>query len=148
MAWNYQRVENEFTKIPEGDHRIRINEVSKEKSKTGRDMLKFQFDVNGYNSKLFHYIVFLPDRPEITNRNLTQFFDSFADIPDGNFNFMEWVGKVGAAEVEHDGEYVRIKRFIPKRKQASLPPWRESGNGSVSSGPSGFTEVDDDNMPF
>ena len=147
MAWHYERTESEFAKIPEGVLRIRIGEVEKTTSKSGNEMLKFQFDVSGYNSKLFHYIVFLPDRPEITNRNLTQFFDSFADIPDGNFNFMEWVGKVGAANVEHDGDFVRIKSFIKKSAQKELPPWEEEGGNDSNSVMSGFTEVDDD-MPF
>lgn len=147
MAWNYERTESEFEKIPEGRHRIMIRNVEKTESQAGNEMLKFEFNVSGTNSRLFHYIVFLPDRPEITNRNLTQFFDSFTDIEDGNFDFMSWIGKVGAAEVEHDGEYVRVKRFLPKRAQASLPPWKDAGNNTTTM-MSGFTEVDDDDMPF
>lgn len=146
MSWNYERVESEFERVPEGEHRIRIRSVEKTLSAAGNEMLKFEFNVSGMNSILFHYIVFLPDKPKITNSNLSRFFDSFADIPDGNFNLMEWVGKAGAALVEHDGQYDRIKRFIPKSRQDSLPPWKDTGSNTADS-MTGFVEVDDD-LPF
>jgi len=135
MSWNYQREESTgFKPIPEGDHRIRIAKAEKAVSKTGKDMLTLEFEVSGYNSKIFHNIVFLADRPEITNRNLTQFFDSFKDIPEGDFNTANWVGKVGAAKVKHE-EYngntnAKIQWFIHKDKQGSLPAWKEPENGS------------------
>ena len=76
MAWSYKREERSgFTPIAEGDYRIRIRSADKAVSKSGRDMLALQFDVSGSNQILYHYIVFLDDRPEITNRMLTQFFD-------------------------------------------------------------------------
>lgn len=135
MSWNYQREESTgFKPIPEGEHRIRIKNAEKTQSSTGKDMLKLEFEVSGYNSKIFHNIVFLPDRPEITNRNLTQFFDSFKDIKDGDFNTANWVGKVGACKVKHE-EYngntqARIQWFIHRDKQGNLPAWKEPENGS------------------
>lgn len=136
MAWNYQRDESagEFKPIPEGLHRIRIKSAEKAVSKMGKDMLTLQFEVSGYNSKLFHYIVFLPDRPEITNRNLTQFFDAFPGIADGDFNTNNWVGKVGACRINHE-EYngrqnAKVKYFLKADKQGTLPPWKEPENGS------------------
>lgn len=134
MAWNYQRDNTQFTPLAVGNYRIRIQTAEKVVSSTGKDMLRLVFEVSGHNSKLFHNIVFLPDRPEITNRNLTQFFDSFAGIPDGDFNTANWVGKVGACSVKHE-EYngepqARINRFIPADKQSALPAWVEPENGS------------------
>ena len=135
MNWNYQREESTgFKPIPEGDHRIRIKSAERKESKTGKQMLSFEFEVSGYNSKIFHNIVFLPDRPEITNRNLTQFFDSFKDIPEGDFVLNNWIGKVGAATVKHE-EYngntnAKIAWFIHKDKQGGLPAWKEPENGS------------------
>lgn len=133
--WNYQRDESTgFKPIPVGDHRIRIKVAEKTKSKSsGNPMIKFEFEVSGYNSKIFHNIVFLPDRPEITNRNLTQFFDSFKDIPEGDFNTANWVGKVGACHVKHE-EYngntnAKVAWFIHKDKQGGLPAWKEPENG-------------------
>lgn len=127
--WNYQREESEFKPIPEGKHRIRIKSADKAVSKSGNDMLALQFEVSGYNSTIYHYIVFMQDRPEITNRMLTQFFDSFKDIPDGEFNTDKWVGKVGACQIKHE-EYngkitARLHYFIKADKQADLPPWKE-----------------------
>lgn len=145
--WDYKRTENTFDKIPEGIHRVRIREVEKAQSAAGNDMLVLVYDVSGTNSRLWDRIVFLKDRPEITNRNLTQFFDSFADIPEGNFNINSWVGKVGAVDVFHNGDYVNVKKYIPKSAQAELPPWKEAGDNSVNMNDYGFTEVDDD-FPF
>ena len=123
MAWNFKREEtNSFTtKIPEGNHRIRIKSADKAVSKSGNDMLVLQFDVSGYTENIFHYITFMPDKPEITNRNLTQFFDAFKDIADGELDTAKWIGKVGACYVKHS-EYngnvnAKVDRFIPTGKQ-------------------------------
>lgn len=129
MAWEFKRQETTFTPIPEGSYRIRIKSAEKAISKTGKDMLALQFDVSGYRQTLYNYIVFLDDRPDITNRMLTQFFDSFKDIPEGDFNMRNWIGKVGACTVKHD-EYngnptAKVGYFIRADRQDSLPPWKE-----------------------
>lgn len=152
MDWTYKREERQFDVIPEGAHRIRIASAEKVKSQNGRDMIAFQFDVSGSTQTLYHYIVFLPDRPEITNRQLTQFFDSFKDIPDGDFNTQNWVGKVGACMVKHE-EYngqtkARVQYFISGKRQDELPAWQE---GRAVTGANGFVPVDsniDVNVPF
>lgn len=132
MAWEYQRNESKgFKPIPEGKYRIRIKSAEKAVSKNGNDMLALQFDVSGHTSVLYHYIVFMQDKPEITNRNLTQFFDSFKDIPEGEFDTSKWIGKVGACTVKHE-EYngdtkAKIGYFIHADKQAELPPWKNAG---------------------
>jgi len=132
MAWSYKREARQFPVLPEGDYRIRVRSAEKATSKKGRDMLSLQFDVSGRNEILFHYIVFMEDKPEITNRMLTQFFDSFADIKDGDFNLANWVGKVGACRVKHEeSDYnggstqARIHYFLDTNKAAALPPWSE-----------------------
>lgn len=159
MSWNYQRDESrgDFKPIPEGEHRIRIKAAEKAVAKTGKDMLSLTFEVSGYNSKLFHNIVFLPDRPEITNRNLTQFFDSFKDIPEGDFDTSHWIGKVGACRVKHE-EYngdtrASIQWFIHRDKQGNLPAWKEPENGSEAIMGAGAPNVNvpanvDDEVPF
>ena len=111
-------------------------------------MLALQFDVSGYSSLLYHYIVFMPDRPEITNRMLTQFFDSFKDINDGDFNMQNWVGKVGACMVKHE-EYngntsAKISYFIHADKQADLPPWKDNGTSTNTM----VTEPVTEDLPF
>ena len=159
MAWSYERTESEksYTLIPEGKHRIRIASADKAVSKNGNDMLTLKFDVSGYSSYIFHHIVFLDDRPEITNRMLTQFFDSFKDIPEGDFNMANWVGKVGAAKIKHE-EYngntnAKIHWFVKADKQDDLPPWKEPERESSTTG-SGDSETDfatvtaSDDVPF
>lgn len=123
MEWNYQRTESKFEEIPVGEHRLRIASAEKAQSKSGKDMLVLKFDVSGYNSSLWYYIVFLPETPEITNRNLTQFFDSFG-IEGGNFNLTNWVGKVGGCMTKEDEYGTKIKYFLSKEKQEKLPKWQ------------------------
>lgn len=159
MPWNYTREENNgfSTNIPEGKHRIRIKSAEKAVSKSGNDMLVLQFEVSGYNATIYHYITFMPDKPEITNRNLTQFFDAFKDIPDGDFDTSHWIGKVGATTVKHE-EYngntnAKIGYFISADKQSDLPAWKEpNGNsGSGASNGNDFLNVPDnlvEELPF
>lgn len=137
MSWEYKREETQFELPPEGRQRIRIKSADKAVSQNGNDMLALQFEVSASRSTLYHYIVFLNDRPEITNRMLTQFFDSFKDIPEGDFNMQNWIGKVGACLIAHEddgrgGKRARIKYFIRANNQDDLPPWRESDGFSPS----------------
>lgn len=153
MAWEFKREEQQFKVLPEGIYRIRIKEADKAVSQNGNDMLALQFEVSGETKILYHYIVFMENRPEITNRMLTQFFDSFKDIPEGDFNMANWIGKVGAAKIKHD-EYQgqtreKISYFVHKDKQKDLPAWKEPSGGSKVDA-DGFLEVPDDgeDMPF
>lgn len=155
MAWDYQRDEsNGFEPIPEGKYRIRIKEAEKAVSKSGNDMLVLKFEVSGHKGLIFHYIVFMQDRPEITNRNLTKFFDSFAGIPEGDFDTSHWIGKVGAAEIKHE-EYngnvnAKINYFISYDKQDTLPNWQEPDGTTTDA--DGFMNIPDgisnDEPPF
>ena len=142
MAWDYQREEQHFEPLPEGRYRIRVRSVEKAMSSKGNDMLVFQFDVSGSNKVLYYYLVFMADRPEITNGKLTQFFDSFKDIEDGDFNTAHWVGKVGACMIKHEdyqGEKrERISYFIKADKQSDLPPWKEGGTSGTGFAPAQY----------
>ena len=142
MAWDYQREEQHFEPLPEGRYRIRVRSVEKAMSSKGNDMLVFQFDVSGSNKVLYYYLVFMADRPEITNGKLTQFFDSFKDIKDGDFNTANWVGKVGACMIKHEdyqGEKrERISYFIKADKQGDLPPWKEAGTSGTGFAPAQY----------
>ena len=152
MAWNYQREETSFAPLPEGRYRIRIKAVQKAQSSKGNDMLVLQFDVSGSAKTLYYYIVFMPDKPEITNGKLTQFFDSFKDIKDGDFDILNWVGKVGACMIKHElynGEKrERISYFIKADKQKDLPPWKETTTSSVTAGTAFAPTTSGYNVPF
>lgn len=153
MAWNYQREETSFAPLPEGKYRIRVRAVEKAQSKQGNDMLVLQFDVSGSAKVLYYYLVFMPDRPEITNGKLTQFFDSFKGIKDGDFEILHWIGQVGACMIKHEvynGEKrERISYFIKADKQGDLPPWKEdTSSPSVTAG-TAFAPVDSGyDVPF
>lgn len=154
MAWEYKRESTSFEPIPEGTYRVRIKQADKAMSKKGNDMITLQFEVSGSKQILYHYITFMDDRPEITNRMLTQFFDSFKDIPEGDFDMRKWVGKVGACKVKHE-EYngnmqAKIHYFISVDKQKDLPPWKEPDG--IGTDADGYMDVDgsgiDDLPPF
>lgn len=145
MEWNYQRTENTYDEIPVGEHRVRIADAEKAISKNGNDMLVITLDVSGYRSRLWHYVVFMPDHPEITNRNLTSIFDSFG-IPDGDFNLANWKGKVGGCMTKEDEYGTKIRYFLSKKKQETLPPWKDC-EGVVLQAPE-VVVPDDDDLPF
>lgn len=148
-GWEYKREENRFEILPEGNYRIRIRSVERAVSKKGSDMLVMQFDVSDSPQILYYYLVFLKDRPEITNRNLTSFFDSFAGIPEGCMDTQKWLGQVGACVVKHEDyngdKTARLIRFINAKKAEELSPWHEYGtdvHGYVA------LDVNDDLPPF
>ena len=151
MAWDYKREEQQFSELPEGKYRVRIKSADKATSKNGNDMLVIQLEVSGTNRILYHYITFLDDRPEITNRMLTQFFDSFKYIEDGDFKLSNWIGKVGACTVKHDEDgKAKISWFIKADKQNELPAWKEppsSGSDHVASAPT-YPDIKSDDLPF
>ena len=155
MGWNYQREERQFEQCPVGKHRVRVKAADFAKSKSGKDMIALQFEVSRIGVTLYHYIVFLPDRPEITNANLTAFFDSFKDIKDGDFKITNWVGKVGAVMVapdKDDTSKTRISYFIKADKQGDIPAWVEPKT-STSTTPTTTTtpvadEISESDLPF
>ena len=127
MEWKFERVEQKFEALPVGKYRLRIKDAEKAVSKnSGNDMLIVTFEVSGSNQTLIHYIPFLADKPEVTNRMLTQFFDSFGI--DGDFNLANWKGKCGGCQTkleEYDGnERARISYFLSKKQQEELPAWQ------------------------
>lgn len=147
MAWEYKREEAQFKQLPEGDYRIRIRSAEKAISKKGNDMLALQFDVSGSSQILYHYIVFMDDRPEITNRLLTQFFDSFDSIPEGDFDMRKWIGKAGACKVRHDEDgRAKIHYFLSGKRAEALPPWRDASGAAVDK--DGFMTPPAGDTPF
>lgn len=147
MEWNYQREESTFEEIPVGEHRVRIADAEKAISKNGNDMLVLTLDVSGYRSRLWHYVVFMPDHPEITNRNLTSIFDSFG-IADGDFNLANWKGKVGACMTKQDEYGTKVRYFLSKKKQEGLPPWKEPSESGGKKKPVLQKFDDDGEIPF
>lgn len=148
MEWKFERVEQKFEVLPVGKYRLRIKDAEKAISRnSGNDMLIVTLEVSGSNQTLIHYIPFLADKPEVTNRMLTQFFDSFGI--DGDFNLHNWLGKTGGCQTkleEYQGEdRARIAYFLNKKQQEGLPAWQEGNGGKKPK----LTPVDgDEDIPF
>lgn len=142
MAWQFKREERQYEELPEGRYRVVIESAEMAISQNGNDMLVLKLAVSGTNTHLWNYITFLEDRPEITNRMLTQFFDSFG-IDDGDFNLAGYIGKFGGVNVKHDEDgRARINYFLSKSQQEQLPPW----NGEIPD----FKPIEEDieDLPF
>ena len=153
INWNFNAndyEEQSFKPIPVGDHRVRIASAEEQTSSTGKQMIKVVLEVSGYNSTIWHFIVFMPDNQKLTNQKLGELWNSFG-IPQGNFDLHTWAGKVGAAKVKHDeynGEVSpKIAYFINKERQEKLPAWQEPTNKTTASGT--FTPVTEaDDLPW
>lgn len=158
INWTFDSTQYEestgFRPIPIGEHRVRIASAEETVSGSGNPMIKLTLEVSGYNSTIWHYVVFMADNAKLTNQKLGEIFSSFG-IQQGNLNTQTWVGKVGAAKVKHDtynGETnAKIAYFIAKDRQDKLPAWQEPSNkASVTGGGNGgFVEVSmPDDLPF
>lgn len=152
-TWNFdptQYEEQDFQIIPAGDHRVRIEDVVEKTSSKGNDMYEITLAVNGYNSKIWYYLVLDRADPKKTNQRIGDFFNSFG-IADHNLGSgTQWIGKVGAVRVKHE-EYngnmsAKVAYVINRKKQDKLEPWKEVGGASVASAPA--VNVDELDLPF
>lgn len=116
---DYKR--EETPKAQAGDYRCAVVDVEETTSKTsGNPMIVITVQPNGMNAKVKNYIV----KNEYYNRNMTSFFDAFPDIGEGNFNFLEWIGAVGAAKFGLDENgYLTVKWFLTPKQAEKLPEW-------------------------
>ena len=147
--WNYEETKSDFEpeQIPNGDYRLVIRGAEKAMSKDiikPKKMIKLKLGVSGYAKSLYHYIVFLPDNREVTNRNLTNFFRSFG-IQGGNFNLDSYVGKEGAGRVETDSNgYEKVKYFLEGTMKDRLPAFAPPAKKAKVEKP----KQEEDDIPF
>ena len=103
--WNYNPNEysaRNFEPIPEGDYRVKINNVEEKVFSTGNEGFEITLDVPGQVGKLWYYLVLDPNDSMKTNQRLGMFFDSFG-ISDTNLsNCSNWIGCDGAVRVKHN----------------------------------------------
>ena len=157
ISWNFdntQYTEQSFKPIPVGEHRVRIAQAEESTSQAGNQMIKLTLEVSGHNSKIWHNVVFMPDKQQLTNQKLGELFNSF-EIQPGNFNLASWIGKVGAAKVKHEvynnENQAKVWFFIGKERQASLPAWQEPSNKAELTGQApqhAPIPVANDNLPW
>lgn len=155
IQWNYDPnnyKENDYSIIPEGDHRVRIADVKERTFNSGNEGFEITLDVSGHNSKLWYYLVINPANPEQTNQRLGTFFNSFGITNTNIAAYHQWIGKVGGARVRHEeyngNQSAKVHFFINKSKQENLPPWKGNASTVQSQQQTAFTPVEAEDLPF
>ncbi len=143
--------ERDFTLIPEGNHRVRISDVTERTFRSGNEGYEIVLEVSGYNSKLWFYLVLNASDVKQTNQNIGAFFNSFGITGNQMGTGKQWIGKVGAARVKHE-EYngntsAKVQYLINRSKQDELPPW-QGNSAPAKSAEQGFVQVDTEELPF
>ena len=105
--------ENTNALIPEGDHRVRITDVSEKLYSSGNEGFQITFEVAGYTSNLWYHLILDPSDIQKTNQRIGMFFDSFG-IKNYDLSCCEdWIGKSGAVRVKHSAYNGKINATVP-----------------------------------
>lgn len=105
VNWNFNPNEynaRNFEPIPEGDYRVRINNVKEKVFSSGNEGFEITLDVPGHAGKLWYYLVLDYSDSLKTNQRLGMFFDSFAICDTNLSNYSDWIGRDGAVRVKHN----------------------------------------------
>ncbi|MDD3437615.1 MAG: hypothetical protein PHC64_10730 [Candidatus Gastranaerophilales bacterium] len=139
--WNYAR--EETPRAGAGDYRFEVINAVEDVSKSGKDMIVVSLKLNGTNITVKDYFV----AGEWFNRKVTQFFDS-TNIEEGNFEFLTWIGAVGAARFKEDENgYLKVHYYLKPEQAEKLPPWQ--GDMPERQTVTEFAPVNsDDDLPF
>ena len=154
--WNFdpsQYQEQNFALIPVGDYRVRIADVAEKTFNSGKTGYEITLEVNGYNSKVWYYLVLDASNPAQTNQKIGDFFNCFGITNFAMGTGKQWIGAVGAVRIKHD-EYngnmsAKVAYCINRSRQDKLPAWKNQqaqGNG-------GFQNIADnvelpEDLPF
>ena len=147
-----QYKENDFQVIPVGDYRARISDVVEKKFSSGNEGYEITMEINGYNSKLWFYLVLDASDPAKTNQRIGDFFNSFGITSPAMGSGKQWIGTVGAVRVKHE-EYkgenrAKIAYCLNRSRQENLPAWKNT-SGAVQAAPVvDNSVVIPDNLPF
>lgn len=145
IDWEYEREEEQ--RLTAGDYRVEIVSAEEKTSKNGNPMIDIGIRPNNSGVTLHYYLV----KNQYFNRNATRFFDAFPQIKPGSFELLTWVGCTGAARIEEDGDFMRVKYFIYPSQADSLPAWvgKKPEPQTVTSLDDDELLLDDDeDMPF
>ena len=150
-TWNFdpnQYEEQDFQIIPVGDHRVRIEDVVEKTFNSGNEGYEITLAVNGYNSKIWHYLVLDRNDPKKTNQRIGDFFNSFGITELALGSGKQWIGKVGAVRVKHEdyngNTSAKVAYVINRKKQDKLAPWKDMGFAVANMAPA----VDNSDLPF
>lgn len=144
-----QYKEKNFEIIPVGDYRARIADVVERTFNSGNSGYEITLDINGYNSKMWFYLVLDASNPTQTNQRLGEFFDSFGIKNYSTGSGKQWIGSVGAVRIKHEtykGENkAKVAYVIARNRQEKLAPWK--GGNATQAAPVAQVEVPE-NLPF
>ena len=146
---DFQREEQERESAVTGKHRVVITEVTEgvtgQMSKNpGTPVIIVKVRPSGRHFSVTYRMV----KNEYFNRNATQFFDAFPEIPFGDFNFLSWVGAEGAAMFKQDERgYCNVAYWLSPERASDLPPFEGDKPERQSVTTLDDEEVDDD-IPF
>lgn len=139
----------DFSIIPAGDHRARINDVIEKTFSSGNEGFEITLDVSGHGGKLWFYLVLDRNDTKKTHQRIGTFFESFGITDYDLSHYRGWIGKIGGVRVKHE-EYngntsAKVAFCLSRKNQDKLSPWKESGNTSAPV----FEEVkNDSDLPF
>lgn len=154
ISWNYdpsQYEEKSFEIIPVGDYRARISDVVEKTFNSGNQGFEITLDINGYNSKMWFYLVLDPQNPGQTNQRLGDFFNSFGITNPALGTGKQWIGSMGAVRVKHE-EYkgdtrAKVAYVLNKSRQDKLEPWKNTAGAVQNAAPVAQVEIPAD-LPF
>ena len=141
-----------FSIIPVGDYRARIADVVEKTFKSGNQGYEITLDINGYNSKIWFYLVLDSSNPQQTNQRIGDFFNSFGITNPAMGTGKQWIGAVGAVRIKHE-EYngensAKVAYVIARNRQDKLPAWKATnGATSATTTPAPNVEIPSD-LPF
>lgn len=137
ISWNYdpsQYQEKNFEIIPVGDYRARIADVVVKKFSSGNDGYEITLDINGYNSKMWFYLVLDPQNVAQTNQRIGDFFNSFGITNPAMGSGKQWIGSVGAVRIKHElykgNNTAKVAYCIARSRQDKLPAWQNGGTAA------------------
>ncbi len=153
--WNFdpsQYQEKEFALIPVGDYRVRIADVVEKTFNSGNAGYEITLEVNGFNSKVWFYLVLDSSNPAQTNQRIGDFFNCFGITNVAMGSGKQWIGSVGAVRIKHD-EYngnttAKVAYCINRSRQDKLPAWKNTASATAAQ-PTGFTNLEiPEDLPF
>lgn len=156
--WNFdpsQYEANDFSIIPQGDHRVRIEDVEFKKSKnSGNDMFEITLSVSGHGGHVWHYLTLDPNDPKKTNQKIGTLFESFGITDYNMMNYPHWKGKVGGARIIHEeyngNQRAKVRFLLSRKNQEKLAPAKFGNAVNAAPAANNFAPItdDDEGLPF
>ena len=146
-----QYSEKSFEVIPVGDYRARIEDVVEKTFNSGNEGYEITMAINGYNSRIWFYLVLDKSNVARTNQAIGDFFNSFGITGTGMGTGKQWIGHVGAVRVKHElykGENrAKIAYCIARNRQDKLAPWQGNTDAPQAAAVEAQVEIPSD-LPF